>query len=685
MEEKNGRTNDGKRMEGPMMGEKKYGRTVDGGEKDGRTDDGRGRMEGLMMMGEKDGRIAPLHQSLPSPVPPLLSPIAFLESVSAHPPATIQCSFPPDAIQRPSLPQRQPVPEIFTRRAPRIHLVPSSVNVSSLPPSMKRDHSNMDAHVYQVSVTFHDVAACFSAEEWSALEDWQKDLYKKVMMEIHSALQGMGFEILNPDVLFRIKKVKDLYVDLSDADRAVTNSASSPRESITVVKQEPRPNLDSCRRRGGKANRHPACTPDLLLRIQQDDSSCYRDISPRSPAHSAVQQFSLVTSPPLACSWTVKEQTDEVISLISPLSMFIVSTFSQSCYSTSNCRHCVSCCVLHNTQQPCVLFSLCAADTTITSAFSKQKDTEEKEIHPVERSEVRVNQSHRQIASQPIKQEKLDYVKVSVGEPNCNSSTVTARGQMMTSHTAKPEDDHAKVAMRSHGSESTGAIARGQVTFKPIKQEEMDYVKVSVGSQRPDDTTPARDSDVAVRLQEMTEMWTNRAAEAREASERSNQENRQEVSELEDGPGTEYFLDGSFYRWNGWHNHVGILSPLPQHRRDRPYQCSECTKTFSDLPRFLRHQIGHTGGRPYHCRHCIKTFRQPYELMVHQRVHTGEKPYQCTVCGKKFIKNSILKVHQRIHTGERPYKCTLCSKSFVQSHHLKTHQRTHLAGRVPNY
>lgn len=276
----------------------------------------------------------------------------------------------------------------------------------------------MDTQVYQVSVMFHDVAACFSAEEWSALEDWQKDLYKKVMMEIHSALQGMGFEILNPEVLFRIKKVKDLYIDISDADRTVTNSACSQRESVTGVKQEPRPNLDSCRRRGGKTTRHPACTPDLLLRINQDDASCYRDLPPQSPAHSA-------------------------------------------------------------------------AGTTILSVFSKQKDSEEKrkEIRPVERPEVRINQSHRQITSQPIKQEKLDYIKVSVGEQNRNSTMVTTRGQM-TSHTMKHDDDYTKAPMRSQGSESTGAIARGQVTLKPIKQEEVDYIKVAVGSQRSDDATP---------------------------------------------------------------------------------------------------------------------------------------------------------------------------------------------------
>ncbi|XP_068135935.1 zinc finger protein 544-like isoform X5 [Hyperolius riggenbachi] len=476
----------------------------------------------------------------------------------------------------------------------------------------------MAAHVYHVSVTFQDVAACFSAEEWSGLEDWQKELYKKVMLEIHSALQGMGFEILNPDILFRIKRVKDLYIDVCDTERDSPHTAFSSREGgrYTGVKQESVSNLNVCRRRGGKPSRPPACTPDLLLRINQDDTPTYRGHRPQSPAHSA-------------------------------------------------------------------------ADSIINPIIPRQKDIEKErqEVRPVERPEVRTTQSQRHLTSQSIKQEKLDYVRVSVGGRNSDSPAATTRGRV-TSHPAKQEGvENANVSLGSQPSDGTPTRPRAatMVTSKTIKQEEVEYIKVSVGNQRPEDATaPSRDSDSAMELQDMAEMWLNQSPEERGTTQHSNQENQQTPTELE-APGGDYILNDSFYRWNGWHNNVGILSPLPQQRRERPYQCSECAKTFSDLSRFLRHQIGHTGGRPYHCRHCIKTFRQPYELMVHQRVHTGEKPYQCMVCGKKFIKNSILKVHQRIHTGERPYQCTQCSKSFVQSHHLKTHQRTHLAGRVENY
>ncbi|XP_068135932.1 uncharacterized protein [Hyperolius riggenbachi] len=251
----------------------------------------------------------------------------------------------------------------------------------------------MAAHVYHVSVTFQDVAACFSAEEWSGLEDWQKELYKKVMLEIHSALQGMGFEILNPDILFRIKRVKDLYIDVCDTERDSPHTAFSSREGgrYTGVKQESVSNLNVCRRRGGKPSRPPACTPDLLLRINQDDTPTYRGHRPQSPAHSA-------------------------------------------------------------------------ADSIINPIIPRQKDIEKErqEVRPVERPEVRTTQSQRHLTSQSIKQEKLDYVRVSVGGRN---------------------------------SDSPAATTRGRVTSHPAKQEGVENANVSLGSQ-PSDGTPTRPRDM---------------------------------------------------------------------------------------------------------------------------------------------------------------------------------------------
>nr|XP_033817768.1 zinc finger protein 501-like isoform X2 [Geotrypetes seraphini] len=58
----------------------------------------------------------------------------------------------------------------------------------------------------QITVTFNDVAAYFSEQEWQALEEWQRELYRGVMKQIHRALFSLGYPFIRPDVLFRIKQ-----------------------------------------------------------------------------------------------------------------------------------------------------------------------------------------------------------------------------------------------------------------------------------------------------------------------------------------------------------------------------------------------------------------------------------------------------------------------------------------------
>ncbi|KAK0141358.1 Zinc finger protein 93 [Merluccius polli] len=116
--------------------------------------------------------------------------------------------------------------------------------------------------------------------------------------------------------------------------------------------------------------------------------------------------------------------------------------------------------------------------------------------------------------------------------------------------------------------------------------------------------------------------------------------------------------------------------------REKPYHCQQCGKTFSQL--VSEESPAHPyRKKPYQCQQCGKTFSDSSSLKSHQRIHTGEKPYQCQQCGKTFSDSGSLKSHQRIHTGEKPYHCQQCGRLFSQSGQLKITSASYRRETVP--
>ncbi|XP_069473275.1 uncharacterized protein [Ambystoma mexicanum] len=62
----------------------------------------------------------------------------------------------------------------------------------------------------KVQATFNDASVCFSEEEWMILKEWQKELYRNVMNEIHQALLSLGPLIVTTVFSLRTKDKEGL-------------------------------------------------------------------------------------------------------------------------------------------------------------------------------------------------------------------------------------------------------------------------------------------------------------------------------------------------------------------------------------------------------------------------------------------------------------------------------------------
>ncbi|XP_069499256.1 zinc finger protein 282-like isoform X2 [Ambystoma mexicanum] len=94
----------------------------------------------------------------------------------------------------------------------------------------------------KAQVPFPDVAACFSDEEWKLLQEWQKELYRNVMKEIHQALISLGPLIATTVCSLRTKEKAEMCpVDnqFYESKHRINHPPSAMMAELPVPSEEP--------------------------------------------------------------------------------------------------------------------------------------------------------------------------------------------------------------------------------------------------------------------------------------------------------------------------------------------------------------------------------------------------------------------------------------------------------------
>ncbi|CAB4069670.1 Gastrula zinc finger protein XlCGF53.1,Oocyte zinc finger protein XlCOF8.4,Oocyte zinc finger protein XlCOF19,Zinc finger protein 674,Zinc finger protein 132,Zinc finger protein 852,Zinc finger protein 658B,Oocyte zinc finger protein XlCOF6,Zinc finger protein with KRAB and SCAN domains 2,Zinc finger protein 658,Zinc finger protein 782,Zinc finger protein 248,Zinc finger protein 808,Zinc finger and SCAN domain-containing protein 29,Zinc finger protein 845 [Lepeophtheirus salmonis] len=127
---------------------------------------------------------------------------------------------------------------------------------------------------------------------------------------------------------------------------------------------------------------------------------------------------------------------------------------------------------------------------------------------------------------------------------------------------------------------------------------------------------------------------------------------------------------------------ANLLSHIRLHKETlqnlKPFPCPHCSSHFNCLSNLNRHvrslHFEHSDKKYFLCQDCGKNFTDPSALTAHRKSHTDIRPYQCDDCDKNFLTLARLRVHRRTHTGEKPYSCRECDRTFVTASQLKSHE-----------
>lgn len=489
-------------------------------------------------------------------------------------------------------------------------------------------------------ISFSDVAACFSEEEWKLLQGWQKELYKSVMKELHQAVTSLGPLIATSIFSLKPKTRDELqFTDPQDSEirspceyySRPTLDASSRDDDEMDSFLDPK---DSERSAGlGGVRERARSIPVVPFRIKEEEESCFN-----ACRDSGTREDPISPAAP--------EENTQIVSLVIKEHGMSRSADLQQSESRHRLRRCPEVPPLHAKEEGAL---------GVPSECIQLR-------HPGSLNPMELNALARLVIVQPD-EEAASVLNDHLGEKAQRSSSEPVSGHEIISFCIKDEEDtccadyQARKIVGSIGSrtgEESGNNRRTSGYCPAGTEKATEYEDVIGGGKR----RALKGCEKATNS--VTHLWPGSKSEL---GRRTN---------LYDGgrPPPEHFKH---------HPGASFLQ--------RSEGCMDLGNNLWNERLLASHRNpkinAQANVRRYSCTECVKSFKTKTELTRHQRTHSGEKPYHCTVCGNRFSLRHHLIGHQRTHTGERPYQCVECKKSFTFKGNLKKHQRTHLAKYKP--